>query len=122
MILTGFYNVDILSEDQQKKLMEDAMYLSFKIEVNSKYSNRNNWRDIEPSISIKEALDICSSLKMVDRSIQRPENDDTLQGEISLVNISWGKQYNNKGWLLLYCYLSRSNLQLLARKYNLEMQ
>ena len=115
---TGFYNTDSLSEEQQESLVEDAILLSWKTEVQSKYSKRNKWRGDEPSMSIKEAMGICSSLKVVDRTIQHPEMEDTNQGEISLISISW----QGEGWLLLYCFLSLPNLKKLTTKYNLKME
>lgn len=115
---TGFYNTENLSEDKQKQLMKDAIPLSFKVEVQSKYSERNKWRNIEPGISIEEALVLCHSLKMVNRTIQGPSFGDTYQGEISLITISWKK----KGWLLLYCFMSIPNLEILAKKYKLKME
>ena len=114
---TGFYNTDILSKEESKQLMKDALLLSYRVEVQSKYSERNKWRDIEPSISIEEALEIAHDLKMVNRQIQHPIEDDTCQGEITFMTISWNKE----GWLLLYCFMQLDNLEKLAKKYNLEM-
>lgn len=114
---TGFYNTEVLSITQQKELMKEAIFLSFQTEVQSKYSERNNWRGIEPKVSVNEALSVCDDLKMVNRTIQHPNNDDTHQGELSLITTSW----KEPGWLLLYCHLSLPNLEILAKKYNLKM-
>ena len=116
-IKTGFYNTEILSTFQQKQLMRDAIMLAFNVKVQSKYSERNDWRDVEPSVSIKEALNTCDSLKMINRTIQYLSNDDTHQGELSLITTSWKKQ----GWLLLYCFVTIPNLEILANKYKLTM-
>ena len=121
---TGFYNTEILSKAQQKKLMKEAIFLSTNVEVQSKYVREGN-RTHEPDVTIEEALNICHTLKMVDRSIQACSADQRL-GELSLISTSFKhptiiSEYS-AGWLLLYCFMSLPNLQKLAKKYNLIMQ
>lgn len=125
--LTGFYNTHILTKNQQKKLMKEAIFLSYDTHVESKYV-REGRRTIEPDITIKEALELCTDLKMVDRSIQACSIDDR-NGELSLIttsfyhpNHTYDKNYPTSGWLLLYCFMSLENLQKLAKKYKLTME
>jgi len=121
-VITGFYNTEILTKTKQKAFMEEAIFLSYKTIVESKYV-RESSRTTEPDISIKKALKICHSLKAVDRSIQFGMLEP--YGEVSLITTYFKHPtikdtiYNDKGWLLLYCYLTIENLDKLAKKYNL---
>lgn len=127
MTKTGFYNTEKLTKNQQKQLMREAIFLSYDTHVESKYI-RNDHRTIEPNVSIKEALTLCSSLKIVDRSIQGTSMDQRI-GEISLINTSFNhpkytydKNYPEHGWLLLYCFMNLDNLKKLVEKYKLKMK
>ena len=127
MIKSGFYNTHTLTKKQQKQLMEEAIFLSYDTHVESKYV-RKNQRTFEPDVTINEALKLCTTLKMVDRSIQACSMDDR-KGELSLINTSfnhphysYNKNYPASGWLLLYCFMSLENLKKLAKKYKLIME
>jgi hypothetical protein len=120
-IITGFYNTEILTKAKQKSFMKEAIFLSYKTLVESKYI-REGSRTEEPFITVAEAMKICHSLKAVDRTIQFGKLEP--YGEVSLITTSFEhpvfkSSIYGKGWLLLYCYLSVDNLDKLAKKYNL---
>lgn len=123
---TGFYNTETLSKAQQKKFMKEAIFLSYKVLVESKYV-REPHRTEEPDITIDEALKLCDQLKAVNRTIQFGDLEP--YGECSLITTSfrhpkytYDENYPNMGWLLLYCYMSIENLEKLTQKYNLIMK
>lgn len=121
---TGFYNTSKLTKKDTSNIMKEAIMLSYKVIIESKYVD-SSYRNIESTVTISEALKLCNDIKIVDRSIQHG-NILGDYGEISITNTNWKhnrvSSFDTEGWLFLYCYLSIPNLQKLTEKYSLKME
>jgi len=123
--LSGFYNTNSLNNKKLKtKFLKDAIFLSYQVFVESKYV-RSGVREIERSLSIQEALEMCDNIKCVDRSIQHPY---TQYGEVVILTSNWetplatyDPNYKS-GWASLCCYMNLDNLKKLTKKYKLKME
>ena len=123
--LTGFYNMNSLNTHEKEiEFMKEAIFLSYEVVVESKYV-RKGTRELEKSLSIQEALDACSNIKCVDRSIQLSQ---TQYGQVSIMTGNWKTPLATydpgygSGWMLLNCFMNLNNLKKLTKKYKLKME
>jgi len=123
--LTGFYDMSSLNTHEKEiEFMKEAMFLSYETIVESKYV-RTAIRELEKSLSIQEALDACSDIKCVDRSIQMSQ---TQYGQVSIMTGNWKTPLatydpgHASGWMILNCFMNLDNLKKLTKKYKLKME
>jgi hypothetical protein len=115
----GFYDTSkIKSKAAIKKLIIDAMLLSYNVRVETKYNEDNSFygrREITRNYTVQSIIDIANELYVVDRNAYnkgelKSEEDD---GEIMIASSKWE---------FVYCYITLANLQKIVDKYKLKLK
>jgi len=123
----GFYNSKYLDIDTKQLIIQDAIFLSSCIRCEVKYKDGNIYRIVDKEASIQEFIkDLSISadnvLDIIDRNMY---NDGKIKDEINHGEVCWHSSFNKSNnrdyWMLLYCDMSLSNLNILVNKYNLEL-
>ena len=112
----GFYDTDNLSEEIKRKLIDDAIKLSFLIRVESKYKNNNLRRELDRDLTVQQVIEegfknSSAPIAVVNRNLYN-------RGEIPECDSEVVLRYD---WTFLYCIMTHENVDKLARKYMLEL-
>ena len=111
--LTGFYNLNKLSDSELKEFFSDAVMLSYNVYIHKLETwRRESTGDKTIEDMIKNAY-VKNHNVCIDRSIL---NDKTLYGEVGYATSTDGPDY------FLFCLLTLDNLKVLTDKYKLVMQ
>lgn len=112
----GFYDTDNLSEEIKRKLIDDAIQLSFLIRVETKYKNNSLRRELDKDLTVQQVIEegfknSSASIAVVNRNLyyggEIPESDS----EVVL----------HYDWTFLYCIMTHENVDKLALKYELKL-
>lgn len=112
----GFYNTDNLSEETKRKLIDDAIKLSFLVRVESKYKNNNLRRELDRDLTVQQVIEegfknSSAPIAVVNRSLYN-------RGEIPECDSEVVLHYD---WTFLYCIMTHENVDKLALKYELKL-
>lgn len=116
-MINGFYNTDKLTIAIKKRIINEAIGLSFHIICEEKYRNNISTREIYPDLSINKLIS---------------EGTKNNKGKLGIVNrIIYNKRsFDEKtdyeicfhyDWKFLYIYLNEQNFNFLIKKYKLEL-
>ena len=114
-ILTGFYNLSKLNNDELKEFFIDAIYLAYNVHIDIIYGDSSHRRTRTTDKTIQDMLDNISTEHhnvCVDRSIQFDKTD---YGEIGYCTLD-SPDY------ILYIFVTLENLNKLVEKYKLIMK
>lgn len=115
-MVNGFYDVDNLTEETKRALIDDAIKTSFLVRVETKYKNNSMWRQLDKDLTIQQVIDggfkgSNDNLAVVNRSIYN-------RGEVSECDSEVVLHYD---WTFLYCIMTHENVDKLALKYELKL-
>lgn len=116
-MVNGFYDVDNLTEETKRALIDDAIKTSFLVRVETKYKNNTVWRQLDKDLTIQQVIDggfkdFNDSLAVINRNIYN-------RGEISDCDSEVVLHYD---WTFLYCLMTHENVDKLAKKYSLSLK
>lgn len=115
-MVNGFYDVDNLTEETKRALIDDAIKTSFLVRVETKYKNNSMWRELDKDLTIQQVIDggfksSNNNLIVVNRSIYN-------RGEVFKCDSEVVLHYD---WTFLYCIMTHENVDKLALKYELKL-
>ena len=112
----GFYNTDNLSEETKRKLIDDAIKLSFLVRTETKYKNDNIYRELDKDLTIQQVID--EGLSNTNHKLDVVNRLLYSRGEILECDSEVVLHYD---WTFLYCIMTHENVDKLALKYELKL-